>query len=426
MEAITRPQPKVTATLTPRQQEVLGLVAAGRTNPEIAEALGITLAGAKWHVSEVISRLGVTSREEAAEYWREQNRLPSRFARAMRGLLGVGLLKTVAAGAAAATLSGGVVVAVAVFNSDGEGANDGLVVETPAPTATPAPPDPATKDGLTLRIVSTSMDDTETTIDVVLEGRPELGRFASPAFTAGLELRDQQGNVYRQRAMGGSAANTRLLYFTFDPITPSATTLTLTLVDAGFVNPASEVPEGQRPPDPSAIIAGPWVVHITEFAQKASAQVAVDHAPRPFGTASVVIDEIRQAQGATVVWAHLVGFPKEDVPGLRLEWQLIDQNGIAAAILEGRWGEGPEGARIEWRFVRTTGSVTLRLRGHAAPPPPIAEERITSFQPGLTPVPGVIPEEANAVARWRAELAARLEAMFAVAPPAAEWTVTLP
>jgi phosphoribosylaminoimidazole-succinocarboxamide synthase len=44
------------------------MLASGRTNPEIARALGISLAGAKWHVSEVISRLGVTSRREAARY----------------------------------------------------------------------------------------------------------------------------------------------------------------------------------------------------------------------------------------------------------------------------------------------------------------------------------------------------------------------
>ena len=88
MRAFQRPQTDVATALTPRQQQVLKLLVAGRTNPEIAEALGVSLAGAKWHVSEVISRLGVTSREEAAEYWREQNSLPSRFARAMRGLLG--------------------------------------------------------------------------------------------------------------------------------------------------------------------------------------------------------------------------------------------------------------------------------------------------------------------------------------------------
>ena len=48
--------------LTPRQREVLDLLARGRTNPQIAESLGISLDGAKWHVSEVLSRLGVRGR----------------------------------------------------------------------------------------------------------------------------------------------------------------------------------------------------------------------------------------------------------------------------------------------------------------------------------------------------------------------------
>lgn len=119
MSAFERPPADASIALTPRQKQVLGLLAAGRTNPEIADELGVSLAGAKWHVSELISRLGVTSREEAAEYWREQNRLPSRFARAMRGLVSLGPLKLAAAGGAAATLGGGVVAAALLFGGGG-------------------------------------------------------------------------------------------------------------------------------------------------------------------------------------------------------------------------------------------------------------------------------------------------------------------
>ena len=57
-----------------RQREVLDLLARGHTNPQIAERLGISLDGAKWHVSEVITRLGVDTREEAADYWRRRER----------------------------------------------------------------------------------------------------------------------------------------------------------------------------------------------------------------------------------------------------------------------------------------------------------------------------------------------------------------
>ncbi len=55
---------------TPRQLEVIELVAKGHTNAQIADRLDISLAGAKWHVSEVLSKLGVESREAIPDYWR--------------------------------------------------------------------------------------------------------------------------------------------------------------------------------------------------------------------------------------------------------------------------------------------------------------------------------------------------------------------
>ena len=63
------PHPDV---LTPRQQEVLRLVREGLTNEQIAGRLGISHDGAKFHVSEILSRLGVTTRTEAARWEREQ------------------------------------------------------------------------------------------------------------------------------------------------------------------------------------------------------------------------------------------------------------------------------------------------------------------------------------------------------------------
>ena len=51
--------------LTAREVEVLRLVAAGRTNRQIAESLFISTKTASAHVSNLLMKLGVTNRAEA-------------------------------------------------------------------------------------------------------------------------------------------------------------------------------------------------------------------------------------------------------------------------------------------------------------------------------------------------------------------------
>jgi len=53
------------AGLTPREAEVLRLVAAGRTNRQIGETLFISTKTASAHVSSLLMKLGVTNRGEA-------------------------------------------------------------------------------------------------------------------------------------------------------------------------------------------------------------------------------------------------------------------------------------------------------------------------------------------------------------------------
>jgi NarL family two-component system response regulator LiaR len=51
--------------LTPREQEVLSLMVEGLTNPDIAERLVVSRSTAKAHVSNILSKMGVSNRAEA-------------------------------------------------------------------------------------------------------------------------------------------------------------------------------------------------------------------------------------------------------------------------------------------------------------------------------------------------------------------------
>jgi two-component system, NarL family, response regulator LiaR len=57
--------PKLGHDLTEREREVLGLLVKGLTNQEIAQRLTVSAHTAKFHVSNVLSKLGAASRTEA-------------------------------------------------------------------------------------------------------------------------------------------------------------------------------------------------------------------------------------------------------------------------------------------------------------------------------------------------------------------------
>lgn len=60
------PPPPVVEPLTPREVEVLGLLARGQSNPQIAQTLTISKATAKVHVERIIRKLEVSDRTQAA------------------------------------------------------------------------------------------------------------------------------------------------------------------------------------------------------------------------------------------------------------------------------------------------------------------------------------------------------------------------
>ena len=119
-----RGRPPYPGLLTPREAEVLALLREGLSNPEIAGRLGISRDGVKYHVSEILSKLGVESREEAAS-WRETSR--------PRWALGPGWLSWgTAAKATAGLLIAGGLAALALLAV-------GLLVDEQRPVPAPGP-----------------------------------------------------------------------------------------------------------------------------------------------------------------------------------------------------------------------------------------------------------------------------------------------
>jgi DNA-binding NarL/FixJ family response regulator len=62
------PAPAALAALTPREQEVLDLLAGGLSNPEICERLVISEATAKTHVARILQKLDLRDRVQAVIY----------------------------------------------------------------------------------------------------------------------------------------------------------------------------------------------------------------------------------------------------------------------------------------------------------------------------------------------------------------------
>jgi DNA-binding NarL/FixJ family response regulator len=62
--------------LTEREREVLGLVAQGKANKEIARQLEISERTVRTHVSSILGKLGLVSRTQAALYALREGLVP--------------------------------------------------------------------------------------------------------------------------------------------------------------------------------------------------------------------------------------------------------------------------------------------------------------------------------------------------------------
>ena len=57
--------------VTRREQDVLDLLALGKTNEEIGAALGVRPGTAKAHVSNLLEKTGYKNRTQLATWWQE-------------------------------------------------------------------------------------------------------------------------------------------------------------------------------------------------------------------------------------------------------------------------------------------------------------------------------------------------------------------
>ncbi len=166
-----RGRPRHPDVLTPREWEVLALLRERFTNEQIAAQLSITERTAKFHVSEILSKLGVSSREEAAAWQPGEPRSWWATALAPPAVLrrnaGAGWLPAVSAAVVAAAVLGGLsLLGWGLIRAGGQRDGAGVVPATVMPVSAEAftdngvpttylsqpgglrPIDPATGEGL--------------------------------------------------------------------------------------------------------------------------------------------------------------------------------------------------------------------------------------------------------------------------------------
>jgi Bacterial regulatory proteins, luxR family len=108
---------------------VLSLLREGLTNPQIAQRLGVTESAAKFHVSEILTKLGVSSRQQAAAWhakrWRQWSLAPLLVVAGAVERLRLKMFLKVAGGSALAVVGGGfLLLAVGVAASSLRAASD--------------------------------------------------------------------------------------------------------------------------------------------------------------------------------------------------------------------------------------------------------------------------------------------------------------
>ena len=155
---------------TAAQARILNELAEGRTNPEIAARVGLSVETVKWHVAQLLAETGSTDRRALARWWREQTGrrtlAPLLVATALAGL--VAALVALPAVRAQLQRAACYVPSVGIRSCDAPG------LVAPGPVS-------LSRDGATLTITSLYSADRTTHVRLEITGLPELELTGDPA-----------------------------------------------------------------------------------------------------------------------------------------------------------------------------------------------------------------------------------------------------
>jgi len=191
--------------LSKQQERVLEFIGNGRTNGEIATELGITLDGAKYHVSEILDKLGVQSREEAATLWRARRRdLPGRLR----------ALAWPAGGLAAGVVATAAILGIVLFAGGGRSDTGGAAATSSFPEASAVASGTATlPPNWQLWVAQVNATDLQVTMEDA-KGRPERQFTANGNF--GPVAWSPDGSLLAAASAGTPSASTVTLFASRD------------------------------------------------------------------------------------------------------------------------------------------------------------------------------------------------------------------
>ncbi|MGE0601374.1 MAG: LuxR C-terminal-related transcriptional regulator [Dehalococcoidia bacterium] len=335
--------------LTPRQQDVIRLIAKGLTNGEIAERLDLTLDGVKWHVREILGKCGVDSREEAVERWRTQRRrLPERMwsggILASTAVRWVGGIAVAGAGAAAGI---GIAWTLAGYAEPAELAKKAVVEEVRA-----------ADDPLRLVVQGAQADPNEVAISVWVYGEPGFGELVAPT-PEDVVISDANGTIYPTVAVTRNGENTRSMTITAAPPAPGVGRLHIEVRSLSFLS------SGSRGSVPAAEVRPvlPWIAEVDDIARPAQSSVIFDFPPQPFGLGSLEVVSVRQTATRSIFTLRIRGLDDPDGLVFSPIATLIDAAGNELHPLVAIGSPGGDDQFTDLQFSRIEGPVTLNITG---------------------------------------------------------------